>query len=177
MIGGNRMFRKRIFIFLLTISVLTLVGCGKSLAESATSGVEAAREAFHSNDKNQTDEIDGIKLYLPAGFKMNTKSDAQNILFTKNEETFILFVNPNEKSDSKLFYDLLLADKSKEIIEQATFTDEGIFGFAAVVKSGDDDVELMTSVGGSKMTTMTKKGNIEENLKRMMEIVRSINQE
>ncbi len=40
---------------------------------------------------------------------MNDKSDAQNIVFTKNEETFILFVNPNEKSDSKLFYDLLLS--------------------------------------------------------------------
>ena len=58
---------------------------------------------------------------------MNDKSDAQNIVFTKNEETFILFVNPNEKSDSKLFYDLLLSDKSKEIVEQATFTDEGTF--------------------------------------------------
>ena len=177
MIGGNRMFRKWKFIFLLTISVLTLVACGKTLDESATLGVEAAREAFQSNDKKRTEEIDGIKLYLPAGFKMNDKSDGQNIVFTKNEETFILFVNPNEKNDSKLFYDLLLADKSKKIIEQATFTDEGVFGFAAVVKSGNDDVELMTSVGGSKMTTMTKKGNIEENLARMMEIVRSINQE
>ena len=177
MIGGNRMFRKWKFIFLLTISVLALVACGKSLDEKATSGVEAAREAFHSNDKNRTEEIDGMKLYLPAGFKMDDKSDAQNIVFTKNEETFILFVNPNEKNDSKLFYELLLADKSKEIVEQATFTDEGAFGFAAVVKSGNDDVELITSVGGSKMTAMSKKGNIEENLARMMEIVRSINQE
>ena len=71
--------------------------------------MEAAQEAFHSNDKDQTEEIDGIKLYKPAGFKINEKSDAQNIIFTKNEETFILFINPNEKSDSKLFYDLLLS--------------------------------------------------------------------
>ena len=67
-----------------------------------------------------------------------------------------------------------LADKSKEIVEQATFTEEGIFGFAAVVKSGNDNVELIASVGGAKMTTMTKKKKIEENLARMMEIVRSI---
>ena len=83
------------------------------------------------NDKEPTEEIDGIKLYKPTGFKISEKSDAQNIVFTKNEETFILFINPNEKSDSKLFYDLLLADQSKEIIEQATFNDGGTFGFAS----------------------------------------------
>ncbi|KAA0965114.1 hypothetical protein FQ087_02010 [Sporosarcina sp. ANT_H38] len=171
------MFRQWKFIFLLAISVLALAACGKSLDESVTSGVEGAREAFHSNDKNRTEEIDGIKLHKPVGFKISDKSDAQNIVFTKNEETFILFVNPNEESDSKLFYDLLLADKSKEIIEQATFTDAGTFGFTAVVKSDNDEVELITSVGGSKMTTMTKKGNIEKNLIRMMEIVRSIKQD
>ncbi len=173
MIGGNRMFRKWKFIFLLTISVLALVACGKSLDKKATSGVEAAREAFHSNDKNHTEEIDGIKLHKPVGFKVDEISDAQNIVFTKNEETFILFINPNEKSDSSLFYDLLLADKSKDIIEQATFNDEGTFGFAAVVRSGNGDIELITSVGGSKMTTVTKK----ENLANMMEIVRSIQRE
>ena len=54
---------------------------------------------------------------------MNDKSDAQNIVFTRNNETFILFVNPNESGDSRLFYELLVADKSKEIIEEETFTE------------------------------------------------------
>lgn len=176
MIGGNRMFRKWKFIFLTMISIILLSACGKSLDERAIAGVEAARVAFQMNDKGLTEEVAGIKLYKPAGFTMNESSDAQNIVFTKNDETFILFINPNEKSDSKLFYDLLLADKSKEIIEQATFSDEGTFGFAAVVKSGEDNVELIVSVGGSKITTMTKKKKIEENLAKMMEIVRSIQQ-
>ena len=92
--------------------------------------------------KNRTEEIEGIKLYKPAGFTIGNKSDAQNIVFTKQDETFILFNNPNEKRDSKLFYELLLADQEKDIVEQATFEDEGIFGFAAVVKIGDDKVEL-----------------------------------
>ena len=73
-----------------------------------------------------------------------------------------------------MFYDLLLADKSKEIIEQATFTDEGIFGFAAVVKSGDDDVRASHECRRIKNDDHDKKGNIEENLKRMMEIVRCV---
>ena len=169
------MFRKWKFIFLLTISVL--VACRhveNRLTKVQLQESKRREKSFHANDKNRTEEIDGIKLYKPAGFKINDKSDAQNIVFTKNEETFILFINPNEKSDSKLFYDLLFADESKEIVEQATFTDEGIFGFAAVVKSGNDEVELIASVGGSKMTTLTKKETSKKNLAKMMEIVRSI---
>ncbi len=60
------MFRKWKFIFLLTISVLALVACGKSLDERATSGVEAAREAFHSNDKNLQKKLTALNyIYLP----------------------------------------------------------------------------------------------------------------
>ncbi|WP_318614176.1 hypothetical protein [Sporosarcina sp. YIM B06819] len=171
------MFRKWKFIFLLVMSALLLTACSESLGERAKVGINAAEEAFHTNDKEPTEEIDGVKLYKPIGLMISEKSDAQNIVFTKGKETFILFINPNEKSDSQLFYDLLLADQNKEIIEQATFTDKDIFGFAAVVKSEDDHVELITSVGGSKMTTLTTKKNIEENLTEMMEVVRSVEKE
>lgn len=168
------MFRTWKFIFLLVISVFLLASCNKSLSESAIAGVEAAEAVFHLNDKEPTEEIDGVKLYKPVGFVISEQSDAQNIVFTKSKETFILFINPNEKSDSRLFYDLLLADQNKEIIEQATFEDEDIFGFVAVVKSENDKVELITSVGGSKMTTMTTIKKIEESMTEMMAVVRSI---
>lgn len=168
------MFRKWKFIFLLVISVFVLTACNESLSESATAGVKAAEAVFHLNDKEPTEEIEGIKLYMPIGFVISEQSDEQNIVLTKNKETFILFINPNEKSDSQLFYDLLLADQNKEIVEQSTFTDNDIFGFVAVVKSDNDKVELITSVGGSKMTTLTTTKKIEEDITEMMEVVRSI---
>ncbi|WP_342510487.1 hypothetical protein MKY34_11030 [Sporosarcina sp. FSL K6-1522] len=171
------MFRAWKFIFLLTVSLLLLAGCGKTLEERAVAGVEAAKVAFESDEKEQTDEIDGVNLYKPAGFTINDKSDSQNILLTKGKETFILFINPNEHSGSPLFHELLVGDSSKEIIEKATFeTDDG-FGFAAVVKGEEDRVELVASVGGVKMTAMSKDKKIEENLATMMEIVRSIEQD
>ena len=40
------MFRKWKFIFLMTISVLALAACGKSLDEKATSGVDAREKHF-----------------------------------------------------------------------------------------------------------------------------------
>ncbi|KXH87155.1 hypothetical protein [Sporosarcina sp. HYO08] len=168
------MFRKWKFILLLLVSSLLLTACGQTLEEQVHAGIEAARNTFTAGPKEQTAEIDGIQLYKPAGYVIAENSDAQNIVFTKNDETFILFINPNEENDSRLFFDLLKADTSKEIIESQTFTDNGLFGFAAVVESGEDEIELIASVGGAKMTTMANKKKIEENLTKMMEIVRSI---
>ncbi|MFJ7934789.1 hypothetical protein [Sporosarcina sp. NPDC096371] len=168
------MFRKWRFIFLLVMSAFLLTACNESLGERAKAGIDAAGEAFQSNDKEPTEEIDGVTLYKPNGFTISDHSDPQNIVFTKGKDTYILFINPNEKNDSQLVYDLLLADQSKDVIEQETFSDNGAFGFAAVVKSENDQIELITGVGGSKMTTMTTKKNIEENLASMMEVVRSI---
>lgn len=174
MIGGNRMFRGWKLIFLSMLSVILLVGCSASLDEKADDGVKAAKEAFNSNSVETTDTIDGITLFKPIGFKVSESSDEQNIVFTKNNETYILFVNPNEGKGSHFFYDLLLTDSTKEIITEESFTNEGVFGFAAVIKSDTENVELVASVGGAKITTLTSQNKIKEDLARMMEIVRSI---
>lgn len=176
MIGGKRMFRAWKFIFLSTLSILLLTGCTASMEEKADNGVAAAKEVFFAEAKERTDEIEGIKLYKPAGFTVNDKSDAQNIVLNRNKETFILFINPNEADSSELFYELLIADTSKEIIAEESFTTDGVFGFAAVVKSEQEQVELIASVGGVKMTTMGKKKKVTDDLTQMMEIVRSIKQ-
>ncbi|MFS0574824.1 hypothetical protein AB1K83_04270 [Sporosarcina sp. 179-K 3D1 HS] len=171
------MFRKWKFIFLMILSLILLMGCGRSLEDRATGGIEAAREAFFANDKKPTEQTDGIRYYKPAGFAVTEDSDAQNIVFTKGTDTYILFINPNEEKDSKLFYDLLKAEQSNEIMEESTFEEAGNFGFAAIVKSGKDDFELIASVGGAKMTTVAKKRNMETDLGKMMEIVRSVEQD
>lgn len=169
------MFRSWKFIFLATMSVLLLASCGQSTLEDGISrGMKAAEEAFYANDKNHTEEIDGIKLYKPAGFKVIDDSDEQNVVFSKSNDTFILFVNPNEKQDSQLFYDLLEVDQNKDIIAEQTFSEEGAFGFAAIIRDADGQVELVASVGGAKMTALTQEKRIDEHLPRMMEVVRSI---
>lgn len=168
------MLRTWKFLFLLTMFVLLLAGCANSLEDRSASGVIAAKEAFFANSKDQTEEIEGIKLYKPAGFIISEKSDAYNIIFKKGNETFLLFINPNEKEDSRLFYDLLLADKGKEIIAEETFSDDGNSGFVAIIKNDDESVELVVSVGGAKMTTITKKKKLEKEVREMMEVVRSL---
>lgn len=169
------MFRSWKFLFLLILSVSVLTACGQTLDERAADGIAVAKEAFLLDDKQTNDEVQGVPLYKPSGFTIAEDSDAQNIVMKKGDETFILFINTNEEKDSRLFYDLLDNNEERKRFEEV-FTSDGYFGFASVVKIGEDQVELITSVGGVKMTTITKKKNIRNDLARMMEITRSINQ-
>lgn len=168
------MFRSWKILFLATVSIFLLAACGQSLQDRAAEAVKAAEEAFYANDKESTEEIDGVKLYKPAGFDIVDDSDTQNIVFEKGKDPFILFVNPNEEKDSHLFYDLLLADKNVDIIAEAQFDEEDTFGFVAVIQHENASIELVASVGGAKMTTLTKEKHVIEYLEAMMNIVRSI---
>ena len=145
-----------------------------SIEDRATQGISAAKEAFFATAKDHNEEIEGIKLYKPTGFTISDKSDKHNIIFKRRDETFLLFINPNEEEDSHLFHELLLSDNSKKIIAEETFTKDGTFGFAAVMNSDNENVEIVASVGGVKMTTITKEKRIVDDLAYMMEVVRSI---
>ncbi len=173
--GGNRMFQSWKFIFLILISTIFLTACGESIEKQSVKALELAEEAFIANDKTGTDEVDGVKLYKPITFAIKENSDVQNIIFEKSDQTLTLLTNPNEEMNSRLFYEMLLADQSKKIVEIETFIKDGAFGFAAVIENNDQQVELIANVGGSKITTVTKDKNIAKNLRVMMEVVRSLN--
>lgn len=163
----------KLLTFLLT-ALLLLTACGKPVEERATDGLKKAEDVFYQKPMAQNDEIDGVKLYKPTGFKIEGNSDAQNIVLNKGKQPFILFINPNEAKDSQLFYDLLQADEQQDIIAEEKFGDGDTFGFVAVIQNKDDTVELIANVGGAKITTQAKEKNIANNLETMMQVVRSI---
>lgn len=163
-------------VVLLLITVVFLAACGQTVEERAIDGTKVAEDVFYEKRKTQNEEIDGVKLYKPTSFKVDENSDAQNIVLNKGKQPFILFINPNEKKDSQLFYELLQADENIEVVDEKKFSDGDFFGFAAVIQSADDMVELIANVGGAKITTQTTEKNIAKDLKTMMEIVHSIDE-
>lgn len=166
------MFRSWKFIFLVLVMFL-LTACGKSLEEQVEEGLKSSEKVFYENNKVANEEIDGLKFYKPSDFTIRQGSDSQNIILTTKSDTFILFNNPNEETNSHLFYDLLKADETKTIIDEKSFTDGDVFGFAAIIEN-DDTIELIASVGGTKITTLANKKDVENHLTIMMEILRSI---
>ncbi|WP_432358034.1 hypothetical protein [Sporosarcina sp. UB5] len=162
------------FLFLALLSITALAACGKTFEDHAKGGIVAATEAFQLQKQHVNEEVQGVSLYKPTGFTIEEKSDAQNIVMKKGNDTFLLFINPNEEKDSRLFYDLLKQTEDEERFVEVFTDDDGYFGFASITKKSEDQVELIASVGGVKMTTITKVNNSEANIGKMMEIVRSI---
>ena len=151
-----------------------LAGCSMTPEERSEEGLEAAGKVFREDVRRTNAEVGSVRLYKPAGFKIREGSDEQNIVFEKGGDTYVLFINPNEPDNSRLFYELLYADPAKDILTTATYEQYGVFGFSGITDAGNERFELVAGSGGAKMTTMSKERGIERNLRTMMEIVRSV---
>ncbi|MEK3975904.1 MULTISPECIES: hypothetical protein [unclassified Psychrobacillus] len=160
-------------VILASLAVILIAGCA-SIDEQAVDGLEQAEKAFQGDAEDPNEEINSIKLFLPSGYSIEDDSDETNILLNKGKNSFILFINPNESSSSKLYYDLMMANKNVKIIKEATFEKDDRFGFVAILENSEDRYELITSIGGIKLTTITKEKDVANNLEQMMMIVRSI---
>lgn len=170
---GNKMCKGLRLIAGFTLAAL-LAGCSATIEERAAEGIEVAGKAFEDKAKNTNAEIGNASFYKPFGFEIQEGSDEQNIVLEKGGDTYVLFINPNEGKESRLFYDLLYADPSKEILETGTFERHNTFGFAGAAVGAGERVELVAGSGGRKITTLSEEGEVRKNLKTMMEIVRSV---
>lgn len=162
-------------LLVLIISVLgSLVGCGQTIEEQMDQGMENAKSVFEDKPEKSTVEANKIKFYLPSEFTLETSSDDTNIILSKDDNAFVLFINPKESNDSERFYNALKADKKANIVKEQTFKKKNQFGFASVLKKEDKQYEVIVSNGGVKLTTLTNGENIDELIEQMMQIVRSV---
>ena len=168
------MNRKWIHFIWVSVVVLMLTGCGKTVDEQITEGFTATATAFEAKPMEPTTTIGKIKVYLPSGYKVEEGTNEMNYIFTKGKDSFVLFVNTIEAEDSRLHYDILVNDSKLNIMKEQTFELDNAFGFTAVIEHSEEQYELVVSSGGVKMTTMSADKKIDEKLVTMMEIVRSV---
>ncbi|MDN4493716.1 hypothetical protein [Ureibacillus aquaedulcis] len=154
--------------------LFTLTGCGKTVEEQIDTGVASAQTVFEENPQQPNKTIGKIELYVPSGYDVKESEDLNNLIITQGEESYILFVNYQEKEDSNLQYELLKNDSSKKIIKEETVEFDGAFGFSAVLDYDEEQFELIVSSGGVKMSTISEDENIDQKLVDMMTIVRSV---
>lgn len=171
--GGKELTRKRVRIIFALLVVLLLTGCS-STEKQAVKGMENAKIVFQDDAEETNEKVNDVNIFLPRGFAIEEQSDETNILLSKGKDSYILFINPNELPSSHLYYDLMVADTNIKIVEKSTFEQNGRFGFAAVIENSVEKFELITSIGGIKLTTISEQADIANNLDNMMMIVRSI---
>lgn len=165
--------QKKLIGLVIALSIF-LAGCLATPEEQISDGVANARSTFEEEPPKSNEKTDHLELYLPGGYKIEEPSDEHNIIITKGSDSFVLFVNPNESSDSKFFYDLQKANSEQQWVADETFEQNGRFGFVTVREIAEDQFEIVASSGGVKMTTISEESDIQKNLDWMMKTVRSI---
>lgn len=168
------MKRKWFLVPAVFVLLLALAGCGKTVEEQINTGVANAQTVFEEKAQEPNKTLGNIQVYMPSGYSVEQSEDENNLIIKKGKDSYILFVNNNEKEDSNLHYELLKNDTSKKIVKKETVEFDGKFGFTAVVEYDEEHFELIASCGGVKISTISEDKNIDEKLVNMMTIVRSV---
>ncbi|MDF2535195.1 MAG: hypothetical protein K0R18_1354 [Bacillales bacterium] len=133
--------------------------------------IEEATKAFQNKRLKSDNNIHGISIFLPQGFKIESEEE-NNFIVSKGSQQYIVYINPLEKKTSKLLYRNVLDSDARFVINK-TFIDKERFGFMLSENKGKK-IELTIGVGGFKMTTKTTRTNITADARNMMRIVNSI---
>ncbi|PID15435.1 hypothetical protein CSV63_06515 [Sporosarcina sp. P34] len=161
-------------VFLLLLLAVVLVGCNQKVEVRTDDAFVSAKKAFELNSKKPNQTVGDIEFYKPPTLRMDKESTSQQIVLTKRNDSFYLTVNPNEKKNSQVYYDVLLTDEPDDLVGAQTFSKDEAFGFVAVIQKGEKQVELIANVGGAKVETVTDEENTKAYVEMMMEIARSV---
>lgn len=151
-----------------------LAACTATPEEQIVKGVANAQDAFEAEPENANETVGSTNLYVPNGYEIEEPSDGFTGLITRGNDSFTLLINPNEGVASTFFYDLQKVDAEQLWVADEVFQHNGRFGFSTVKEIAEDQLELVVSTGGVKLTTVTKENEIPQNMDWMMKTVRSI---
>ncbi|MEG6532908.1 hypothetical protein ABET36_05250 [Caldifermentibacillus hisashii] len=163
---------RKLQVIQLLFFVFLLSACTSSLQDKQQDVKELLESSVTAESEKPNKETDDIRFYLPFAMKMN-ESDANNILVTKGDQIFILFINKNEKEDSRVVYEAMLKEAISYTFTE-TFTNKNKFGYVFLKETNKDEYELTVGIGGYKMTTMTDIKRLTQDAETMMKVVSSI---
>ncbi|MCM3611514.1 hypothetical protein M4S82_09595 [Planococcus sp. MERTA32b] len=168
--------KRSVFITGTVLSLFLLAGCMATPEERLAEGLSETRTAFEQEPPETNETAGQTELYLPGGYDIEEPSDENNIIITRGSDSYVLFINPNEAADSRLFYDLQKANDEVEWIADETFEQNGRFGFTTLRAIAEDWIEIVVSAGGVKMTAISEESDVPDNMEWMMKTVRSIDE-
>ncbi len=163
------MKRGKVLFLTLLLLVGLLSGCA-SVEDVSKETVTSVETVFNAKPEKTNSENGEISFYLPSSMKIE-KKDENNIILQKGNQTFILFVNPNEEQTSDVMYKAI---DEKEFAVDQSYTDKERFGYVKAFEIEDKQYLVSVGIGGIKMTTEVKLGEMSESASEMMKIVSSV---
>ena len=165
---------KKTVLLTAVLLLIVLAGCGRTVEEQTDTAIEGARETFEMNRKQPTESVEGIEFYKPIGFKADVKKEERTFTLSKRNQMITAEFDPNAKSDSQAFYELLMADMGEGVLAEQTFTDTGVFGFVVISAHNESSVQVVTGVGPVQIKAIVEKEDITTSTEQMMTIARSV---
>lgn len=163
------MKRGKVLFLTLLLIVGLLSGCA-SVEDVSKETVTSVETAFNAQPEKPNSENGEVSFYLPSTMKIE-KKDENNIILQKENQTFILFVNPKEEQTSDVEYKSIDAEK---FAVDHTYTDKERYGYVKAFEIEDKQYLVTVGIGGIKMTTEMKLGEMSETASEMMKIVSSV---
>lgn len=163
---------KQFTLILSLLLTLFLVGCTLSDEELTKTTIGQTKQAFEGKPKEAKEKSELFSYYLPEEFSVK-ETKKYNVLLKKGNQSYILFVNENEKANSKVSYETL-AEQYKNPFISETFEDKDRFGYLFVNRIEKNTYEVTVGIGGTKLTTEAKANDVPEDTKNMMDIVKSV---
>ncbi|MBM4762602.1 hypothetical protein [Bacillus sp. B15-48] len=155
---------------LLIFTVLILSSCSVSFEDELTEARKAAEIEVNQEPEQANESNDEIEYFLPSGVEKKEETP-NNILLNNGSKTYILFYNQREDHGSKVVYESTL-NLHPEWDGHFTFEQDGKFGYFLVKKIDDGVNQVVTGIGGVKLTTETK--SLKSDVDTMMKIVNSV---
>jgi len=159
-------------VWILLPFLLILSACTGPISEEQEKAKEKALEAFQNEPNQPNEEIANMKLYVPRGLEV-AESDSNNIVFSEEDQLYILFVNPNEDRTSQVLYESTLASLDKVRLNEK-FEEKDQFGYIIIHDVSEDVYGLTVGIGGVKMSTETTTKNLAKDAEKMMNMVASL---
>ena len=163
---------KQLILVLSLLVTLIVAGCTVSDKELKKTTLDETKQAFESTPKKVNEHTELFSYYLPKGFTIK-KTDEFNVLLEKGKQSYILFVNEKELSNSKVSYETLAEQSTNPFISQ-TFENQNRFGYLFVNQLGKNKFEVTVGLGGTKVTTESKANDVSVDARNMVEIVTSV---
>lgn len=158
--------------FTVTLSTILLFGCSLSKEEVENEAMSVIKEAFQASPATANETVEQFSFYLPESFKVESHS-GNNLILKEGSQTYILFLNPNEKRTSTLLYEKAI-DSAVELVIDETSESDREFKYTIVNKIDDKTYEIIAGIGGVKVTTHVESSKVAESAKKMVEIVQSV---
>ncbi|TCP32032.1 hypothetical protein EV207_1014 [Scopulibacillus darangshiensis] len=160
----------RTVLVLLSIFVI-LSGCNKSKQETIQDANEGVKDVLISKKKDPNTSMPRFEYYKPNRLEITNKG-VNSVVFSKDGEAYILFVNPKEGPMSRLNYNADQKDKSdKDSLEKIPVKNKFVY---LMIKPNKKQYEVIVGVGGMKITAKMSLDDLDDNVKMMAEILHSV---